>query len=360
MIGNGYEVYTISADGPEVKEVLKEGVQHISVPFTRQITPVHDLVCLFRLVRIIKKLRPDIIHTHTPKAGLLGMVAGWICNVPVRMHTVAGLPLMVTNGFRRRLLTFTERITCSCAQRIYPNSSGLQKFLVDDLGIPASKVKMIGRGSSNGIDTAFFSRTPDLERQALAIRTQHSINEGDVVFSFVGRIVLDKGIIELVDAFKAVAEKLESQKRIILLLVGTFEQDLDPLPPSIVKFLREDPRVILSGFQSDVRPWLMASDVFVFPSHREGFPNVVMQACLLGVPCIVSDINGCNEIISDRVTGRIVPVQRVEVLAEAMLELVSDLPGCKRMAIAAQSFVASNFGREYVWKELLKEYKVSL
>jgi len=267
---------------------------------------------------------------------------------------------MVTNGFKRRLLTFTERITCSCAHRVYPNSAGLQKVLIDDLKIPVAKIKIIGRGSSNGIDTSFFARTDDLERQALAIRTLHGINEGDVVFSFVGRIVRDKGIIELVEGFKEVAEKLERQKRIFLMLVGTFEQDLDPLPPSIVTFLREDPRVILSGFQSDVRPWLMASDVFVFPSHREGFPNVVMQACLLGVPCIVSDINGCNEIIIDRVTGRIVPVEQVQILTDAMLELVNDLPGGKKMALAAQSFVASNFGREYVWKELLKEYKVSL
>jgi glycosyltransferase involved in cell wall biosynthesis len=358
MKDNGYKVYTISADGPEVEEVLKEGVEHIAVPFTRKITPIQDLLCLFQLIRIISKIHPDIVHTHTPKAGLLGMLAAWICRTPVRIHTVAGLPLVVTTGFRRSVLMLTERITYACAHRVYPNSEGLKKVVIEQVRTPANKVKVIGRGSSNGIDIATFTRSTELKQKADAIRKQHGITENDVVFSFVGRIVRDKGVVELVEAFKALSGAQDSilKGKMFLIMVGPFEEDLDPLPDEVVSFLKTDKRVMLVGFQSDVRPWIMASDVFVFPSYREGFPNVVMQSCLLEVPCVVSDINGCNEIVSAGTTGLIVPTKDVNSLATAMAELVGDINKRRKFGIAAREFVATNFGRDYVWESIRREY----
>ena len=356
MIENGYEVYTISADGPEVAEVVKEGVKHIAVPFTRKITLLHDVRCLITLVGIIRKIKPQIIHTHTPKAGLLGMVAGWICGVPVRMHTVAGLPLMEATGLKRTLLEITEKITYACAQRVYPNSAGLEQFMLSNLNASPAKVRMIARGSSNGIDVSLFSRTPDLEEQAITLRQQHGIGPGDLVFTFVGRVVRDKGIVELVEAFKAVSDQAYP-RRTFLMLVGPFEQELDPLPEDVVRFINEDKRVILAGFQNDVRPWIMASDVFVFPSYREGFPNVVMQACLLEVPCIVSDINGCNEIVTHNTTGLVVPPKDIPALILAMQSMVDDVSLRKSFSAAARDFVAANFDREFVWAEIRKEYQ---
>lgn len=364
MVEKGYEVVTVSAEGPEVSEVLKEGVEHITVPFTRKITPWHDLRCLMALIRIIRKLQPDIIHTHTPKAGLLGMIAGRICNVPVRMHTVAGLPLMETTGIRRKVLEATEKVTIACAHKIYPNSAGLKKFLVEELKVNPAKVRIIGKGSSNGIDTTFFRRTAELEEQAIALRRKYDIQPDDVVFSFVGRIVRDKGIVELVKAFKAVADQLTDKvlpdgsiRRAFLLLVGPFEQALDPLPVGVVTFLEKDKRVILTGFQRDVRPWMMASDIFVFPSYREGFPNVVMQACLLRIPAIVSDINGCNELIHHNVSGLVVPPKDVQALQHAMSILLEDASKRKLFSAAAHDFVFTNFQREVVWEEIRKEYE---
>jgi glycosyltransferase involved in cell wall biosynthesis len=363
MKDNGYEVTTISADGPEVGEVLEEGVKHIVVPFTRKITPLHDLHCLITLIRIIKEIQPDIIHTHTPKAGLLGMMAGWFCNVPLRMHTVAGLPLMEATGIKRKLLEATEKITYACAQKIYPNSAGLEKFLIEELKVNAKKVKIIGKGSSNGIDTDFFRRTADLENQAIAIRKQFGAGPEDVIFSFVGRIVRDKGIVELVRSFKAITDGLRdnvlpdgSVKRAFLLLVGPFEQALDPLPHDVVTFLEKDKQVILAGFQRDVRPWMMASDIFVFPSYREGFPNVVMQSCLLQIPVIVSDINGCNELVHHHVSGLVVPPKDIQSLHQAMSMLLDDAHKRKTFSTAAYDFVFTNFQREVVWEELRKEY----
>jgi len=359
MKDNGYDVYTISAGGTEVTEVLKEGVQHIAVPFTRKITPVQDLICLIRLVRIINKIKPDIIHTHTPKAGLLGMMAGWICRTPVRIHTVAGLPLMVTDGLRRQLLIMTERITYACAHRIYPNSQGLEKFIIEELKAVPGKVRVIGKGSSNGIDTGTFSRSAELVGQAQSIHKKYGIEENDIVFSFVGRIVRDKGVVELVESFKALNDyqSLHSKGKAFLVMVGPFEEDLDPLPAEIVKFLRTDKRVIMAGFQADVRPWIMASNIFVFPSYREGFPNVVMQSCLLEVPCIVSDINGCNEIITRDITGLIVPTKDVKSLLSAMMELTKDEDKRRKLGSAARVFVSANFGRQYVWECIRKEYE---
>lgn len=376
MREQGFDVCTISAAGKEVNEVVKEGVPHIAVPFTRKITPWRDLQCLVQLIRLIRRERPDIIHTHTPKAGLLGMLAARACNVPLRMHTVAGLPLMEASGLKRRILEFTEVVTYACATNVYPNSAGLKRFIEKHFGITAPKLKVIGKGSSNGIDTGFFSITDALKAEARNIRQQYRFLPGDMVFCFIGRVVRDKGIVELVEAFKKIRESSTAaamndpraatttgvsshsdRSTLKLLIVGAFEQELDPLPGEVMHFLKNDADVVLAGFQRDVRPWLLAANAFVFPSYREGFPNVVMQASLLRLPCIVSDINGCNEIITANETGLIVPPKNVEALATAMMELEGDVVLRERFGNAACAFVAAHYDRTMVWEALLNEYR---
>lgn len=354
MLAQGFEVHTMSAPGKETEDVLQEGAQHHVVPMTRKITPLQDLKCLWQIIRIMRKVRPHIVHTHTPKAGLLGMLAAWYCRVPVRMHTVAGLPLMEATGVTRRMLEVVEKITYACAHRVYPNAEGLKEFIVQKLQVSPRKLTIIGRGSTNGIDTALFKRTAALEEEAAAIRQRHGIQPGDVVFSFVGRIVKDKGIGELIQAFRRLSET--SAERTFLLLIGAFEQDLDPLAPEDYTFLQQDPRVVLAGFQRDVKPWIMASDVFVFPSYREGFPNVVMQACCLEVPCVVSDINGCNEIIRRNETGLIVKPKDADALYTAMSTLMRHAALRQSFSTAARAHVVANFDQQYVWTSLREEY----
>ncbi len=348
----GFEVLTISADGIEVKDLEAEGIPHQVVPMTRKITPIQDLICLWKLIRVIQKFKPEIVHTHTPKAGLLGMMAARICSVPVRLHTVAGLPLMEATGLKRWVLKIAERITYSCAHQVYPNSKGLLKYIKEQLSIVNRPLSIIGKGSTNGIDTTFFSSSPELKQKATAIRMTYQIPDNVVVFSFVGRIVKDKGIIELTDAFN----KLSSIMEVRLMLVGPFEQELDPLPSRVMQFINDSKWVIKAGFQQDVRPWLLASDVFVFPSYREGFPNVVMQAACLKVPCIVSDINGCNEIIENNVSGLVVPPKNYHALFDAMVLMAADKKISSEFAEKAQQFVVDNYDQQYVWGELLKEY----
>ena len=373
---HGFEVLTVSADGAEVKDMIEDGITHQVVPMTRTITPVSDFVSLIKLIQVIRKFNPDIVHTHTPKAGLLGMMAAWVCRVPVRMHTVAGLPLMEATGVKKMILKITERITYACATNVYPNSKGLFDFIISEFQIPDSifqtslekvaerdrpqfeirnlKFKIIGRGSSNGIDSSFFSRTPELQNRADEIRKQYHIPEGAIVFSFVGRVVKDKGIIELITAFKMI---LKTREDAYLLLVGPLEQELDPLPAEVLDFIQQHPQVVAAGYQNDVRPWMVASDVFVFPSYREGFPNVVMQAACLEVPCIVSDINGCNEIIEAQVNGLIVPAKDAKALFEAMQAMMTDQDKRESFAKKSREFVSKNFDQQFVWGQLLAEYR---
>jgi glycosyltransferase involved in cell wall biosynthesis len=357
MQDNGFEVLAVSANGPERQAILDDGIKHIIIPFTRKITPLQDLRCLFLLIALFHHIKPDIVHTHTPKAGLLGMLAAWICSVPVRMHTVAGLPVMEAQGMKRWILMMTEKITYACASRVYPNSEGLREYIVNQLAISNEQLTIIGKGSSNGIDTAFFSKSAELLTQASQIRLRYGTPEDAVVFSFVGRVVKDKGMHELVQAFRNV---LSQRTDVYLMIVGPLEPELDPLDPEDLNFLQTNKQVIMAGFQRDVRPWLLASDVFVFPSYREGFPNVVMQACCLEVPCIVSDINGCNEIIKHEETGLVVKPKDHEALEKAMLKLKINRNFREGFKKRAREFVVMNYDQRFVWKELVKEYERQL
>jgi glycosyltransferase involved in cell wall biosynthesis len=308
-------------------------------------------------MQIIREFKPDIVHTHTPKAGLLGMLAARLCGVRIRLHTVAGLPLMEYTGFTKKILVLVERLTYYCATGVYPNSWSLRAYIEMHITRDNPKLRVIGKGSSNGIDTGFFKPTAIQDEQAVAIREKWGVKRNDVVFSFVGRIVKSKGISELIQAFNELSERKHGNVNYYLMLIGSFEQELDPLSQDDYNFLHNNPNVILAGFQSDVRPWLRASDVFVFPSYREGFPNVVMQACCLEVPCIVSDINGCNEIIAHGETGLIVPPKQVSPLKDAMQHLATDEDQRREFAIKARAKVVTDFDQEYVWNSLREEYQ---
>lgn len=356
-----FDVLAVSADGPERSYFREEGIPHQVVPMTRQITPVQDMWCLIRLIFIIRKFRPDIVHTHTPKAGLLGMMAAWVCRVPVRMHTVAGLPVMEAVGSRRTLLKFIEILTYRLASHVYPNSRGLLQYMEQELGIPVhsntGKFRIIGKGSTNGINTTFYNPSPELQVQAQAIRTEQGVSPHTIVLGFVGRVVKDKGIREAIAAFK----RLQSEEiDVHLMLVGPFEQDLDPLSAEDLQFLQGNKSITLAGFQTDVRPWIMAFDIFIFPSYREGFPNVVMQACALEVPCIVSDINGCNEIISHETTGLIVKPKDATALYHAIVHLIHHPEKRKLFSTQARAFITTHFDQQFIWQELLAEYRTRI
>jgi glycosyltransferase involved in cell wall biosynthesis len=353
MKNRGMEVAMVSSDGPRRAEIAaREGCPYYVVPMTRVISPVRDLVSLWQMVRLIRTLRPDIVHTHTPKAGLIGMLAAWWCRVPVRMHTVAGLPLMETTGMRRRLLVLVEKITYRCASGVYPNSHRMLQYIEEQRFCGAGKLKVIAAGSSNGIDAHYFDLTPALRERAKTVRSTYGIPEDALVFVFIGRIVRDKGIQELVAAFSA----LSPRHPIHLLLVGPFEDDLDPVDDACRAAIGQNNAIHVTGYQQDVRPFLAAADILAFPSYREGFPNVPLQAGCLGLPSIVTDINGCNEIVEEGVNGLVIPVKDTQALQKAMARLIEDADLRRRCATEARARITGLYGRDVVWDALHKEY----
>jgi glycosyltransferase involved in cell wall biosynthesis len=353
-----FDVLGVSSPGPVLAEVAEqEGVQVAAVEMTRSITPVKDLHAIWQLYRLFKKERPDIVHTHTPKAGLLGMLAARLAGVRVRLHTVAGLPLMEARGNKRKLLEQVEKITYAAATKVYPNSSNLADFILKSRFCPASKVKVLGNGSSNGIDTAFFIKSPSLQQSAEALRASLGLNPANFVFVFIGRLVRDKGIEELVSAFTRL---LRQHDHIRLLLVGPFEPELDPLGDETLRQLKENKAIITVGFQSDVRPYYLLSNVLTFPSYREGFPNVPMQAGCFGLPSIVTDINGCNEIISDGINGLIIPPKSSDRLFDAMQRLLVHEELYLQMKTIARKMIVERYDQQYLWNIILQEYQQHL
>lgn len=349
-----YDVVVISSDGDCFDEMLKEqgNPRSYRVAMSRRITPFRDFLSLLALICIFIKERPDIVHTHTPKAGLLGMMAAWITRVPNRLHTVAGLPLLMAKGKKRKLLNFAERVTNACATKVYPNSFVMCDIMKKEKLASSEKMKVIGNGSSNGIDAEYFS-SEAVKESKHELREILGIADDVVTFVYVGRVVQHKGINELCDSMrKLIAEGI----RCVLIVVGNFENELNPLIPENEKFVKNDPSVRFMDFQKDVRPYMKAADVLILDSYREGFPNVVMQGGAMGLPCIVSDINGCNEIIVNGKNGLIVAPQQVEPLYEAMKKLIEAPDILAAMASKARPMIVSRYDRQIIWDSLLEEY----
>ena len=359
MASNGFDVKGVSSEGEELKEVREnEGIVMKAINMSREITPFQDLKSLWEMWNFLRKEKPQIVHTHTPKAGIIGMLAARLAGVPHRLHTVAGLPLMEATGIKRKILNFVEKLTYSSATRVYPNSKGLYDFILQNNFTQSNKLKIIGNGSSNGINTTFFSPEQVTETERVALREKLNIQPDDFVFVFVGRIVSDKGINELIKAFSELQTADNNELTgIKLLLVGGLESDLDPLNPETLAEINQNKDIISVGFQQNVRLFFAISDALVFPSYREGFPNVVMQAGAMGLPSIVSDINGCNEIIVEGENGLIIPSKNVEKLKEKMLTLAKDKNLYTKLKENSRRMIENRYEQSVVWKALLEEYE---
>jgi glycosyltransferase involved in cell wall biosynthesis len=401
MSENGFDVLGVSSSGIVLNEVAQnEKIAVYTVEMTRIISPLKDIKSLWSFYKLCKRERPAIVHSHTPKAGIVGMLGAKLAGVPIRLHTVAGLPLMEATGRKRRLLDFVEKLTYSCATKVYPNSKGLYDFILENNFTAEEKLKVIANGSSNGIDTTYFSAQAITQEQIITLKTGLGIHKNDFVYVFVGRLVGDKGINELVKAFEGLGireqglgireqglgtreqglgtrdegldESLElpitsevsllpdfscSFSRIKLLLVGPFESELDPLRSKTLKAIETNPNIISVGFQADVRPYFSISDCLVFPSYREGFPNVVLQAGAMGLPSIVTNINGCNEIIEEGINGLIIPPKDIIALQNAMINLLEDKSVYKNLKNNARQMITSRYEQKLVWEALLEEYR---
>lgn len=350
-----FKVTAVSAEKERLEKYGRDNrIKTFWVEMTRAITPVTDLKAVYKLYTFFKSENPLIVHTHTPKAGIVGMLAAKLAGVPIRLHTVAGLPLMETTGSKRKVLNFVEKLTYALATKVYPNSKGLYDIILKEKFASPSKLKVLGKGSSNGIDTSYFDPAKYSEEFKMKLKQELNIPEANLVFIFIGRLVSEKGINELIQAFRKLHQ---SNPDCNLLLVGPFEKELDPLSPETLDIIQTHPGIIEVGYQQDVRPYLAISDVLTFPSYREGFPNVVMQAGAMNISAIVTNINGCNEIISEGKNGLIIPPKNEEALYKAMLRLLENVKFRRSMALKAREEITANYEREAFWKVLLNEYK---
>ncbi len=340
----GYEVVTVASPGPEMATIAeREGVRTIAVPMERRISPFKDLKSLWQMWRVMRRERPDMVHSITPKAGLISMMAAWLARVPIRIHTFTGLVFPTSTGLKRRILMATDWLTCACATHIIPEGEGVKADLLNN-HITRKPLRVLGYGNIRGIDLEFFK--PDLEP------SPPTPSGGGFTFVFVGRLVGDKGINELIAAFSRLNKEHPETR---LVMVGPEEANLDPIKPETAAEIKSNAAIEAVGRQSDVRPFYAAADALVFPSYREGFPNVVIEAGAMGLPSIVTDINGSREIIIEGENGTIVPPKDAEALYKAMKHFVENPEEVKRMAANARPLIASRYEQSYV-HQCLKDY----
>ena len=344
----GYDVVAVSSPDPQLRELAdREGVNVCAVPFERHISIAADLRSLWLMWRALRRIKPRMVHSMTPKAGLISMMAARLAGVPVRVHTFTGLIWPTATGMKRRILMLTDRILCACATHIVPEGQGARHDLLS-AGITRKDLRVLANGNVRGIDPDHYCRSEQVMAQADKIRVP-----GVFTFVFVGRLVADKGIRELVYAFSRLhAEHPDTR----LILVGRQEPQLDPLPAETLRLIESSDAIQAVGNQDDVRPWMAASDALAFPSYREGFPNVVIEAGAMGLPSIVTDINGSREIVVDGLNGLIIPIHSADALHDAMLRLYSARALCQRLAEAARPRAVTNWSQSVVRKALYDFY----
>lgn len=347
-----YEIIALSSPLPELDRIAeREGVRTIAVPMKRKIALFHDLVSLVRLIRVFRKEKPDMVHSITPKAGLLSMLAAWVTRVPVRVHTFTGLVFPYERGWKRRLLIATDRLTAACATHVIPEGKGVKKDLIR-FRITRKPLRVLGNGNLRGIDMDYYARSAETQQKASALRKSLGIREDDFVFIFVGRLDRDKGLDDLIDAFRALVQE---KTHVHLLLVGSEEADGKALLEKTRAYIGRSSHIHLSdGWQDDVRPWYAASDALVLPSWREGLPNVVIEAGAMELASIVTDINGSREIVSNHKNGLVVPAKDAESLYHAMKSLV-DRPERIHIFASTARKMARRYDQGFV-RECLNEF----
>lgn len=347
-LSNKYEVVAVSSPGEDLEKVaLRESVRTIGVSMERHISVLKDLKSLFSMIQVFRKEKPTMVHSMTPKAGLLCMIAGKLTGVPVRVHTFTGLVWPTESGLKRRILMFTDKLTCACATHIIPEGEGVKSDLITGR-ITKKHLKVLGFGNVKGIDLTQYVITDELKAKSEKLRSEK------FTFLFVGRIVRDKGINELVEAFNKLSQTVDAR----LLLIGPYEDTIDPISEHSRELIEKNPTIESLGakYGEELLSYYAASDCFVFPSYREGFPNTVIEAGAMNLPSIVTDINGSREIIINGENGVIVPSQNADALYDAMLNMVNNQEERERMADNARKMIADRFEQGFVRKCLYDFY----
>jgi glycosyltransferase involved in cell wall biosynthesis len=348
----GYDVVGISAAGPDVAEVEAHGIPHLAVPMTRRFTPLADLRALWALTRVMRRERFDVVHTHTPKAGLLGQLAARLSGVPVVVNTLHGFYFHEgTKPLPRRFYVWMERIAAKCSDSILSQNKEDMATAVAEGIAPPALLKWLG----NGIDVARFNRERLSDAALGALRDDIGLRAEAPVVGFVGRLVEEKGILDLLEAAKSVAAAVPDAQ---FLIIGPYDDEKpDALRPDVADRYGLADRCRFLGMRQDMPELYALMDVLVLPSYREGFPRAPMEASAMGVPAVVTDIRGCREAVDPGVNGLLFPPGDSNALADALIELLRDDERRVAMGAAGRAMAEERFDEQKVFERVLEEYE---
>jgi len=355
MNSKGFEVHALSSPGEYLDRFASSEKASIhAVMMHRRITPLRDFNAIFKIWKILRKIRPEIVHAHTPKGGLLGMIAAFLARIPIRIYHIHGLPFMTSKGLKRTLLRCCEKVSCFLSHKIFCVSSSIRDVTIEEGLCPASKADVLLNGSINGVDAmGRFNPAVSGEQDRMKVRRKYEIPDEANVVGYVGRVVYDKGLVELAQAWEILREEF---KDLHLLIVGPFEPQ-DPLPPSVYQLLHSEDRIHLTGHLDDIPPLYAAMDIFVLPSHREGFGLAASEASAMELPVVATRIPGCVDAVQDGVTGTLVAPCDGKALADAIRRYFKDPEFSREHGKAGRVRILKDFQPQAIWKELEKEYK---
>jgi len=353
MQQQGFEVIGVSSPGPILQKVAeRDRIPVYGVSMVRDILPFADLMALARLWRLFRRLRPAIVHGHTPKAAFLSMLAATLALVPIRFYSVHGLMIEILQGWRNRILRMVEWITCRCAHRVLGVSITVANVMIQEGLCPSDKIKVLREGSCNGVDSNRFSRERVPVSEVEQLRAQIRLSPGALVIGFVGRLVKDKGVNELIAAWNVLKEDFPE---LHLLIVGSFE-DRNSVKQEVAEQIKQDPRIHHLAWLSDVAPVYLLMDLLVLPTYREGLAYVPLEAAAMELPMVATQVTGCVDAVVDGVTGILVPPRDPIALADAIRKLLKDPELRQRMGKAGRERVVRDFKPEDIWEALYQEY----
>lgn len=353
IIKAGLDVTVVSSPGPALDEIASSlGVRCYPIPMMRSPHPGQDLLSLCRIIRFLRLEQFDIVHSSTPKAGLLAALAGSLTRVPVRIHTFTGQPWVERTGIVRWAARESDRLIAWLATHTYADSDSQRNFLIAEGLVKANKISVLGAGSISGVDLQRFDLVSKPAKRE-AVRKQLDIRETSLVIVFVGRITKDKGIVELIAAMRDLWKQYDD---LHLLLVGQFEPERDPLPPETLNEIAANPKIHSMGFVYDPENYMAAADIFCLSSYREGFGGVVIEAGAMDLPVVATRITGLVDAVVEGETGILVPPKNVPALVEALLTLIRSPELRKRMGATAIRRSHSYFDASVVNKMVIDEY----
>lgn len=346
-----FDVEIVTSPGEQVARVSsREGVPIHLIGMARRISPFCDLRAIWDMFWLLMKTRPDIIHSYTPKAGLVAMIGAWLARVPVRIHTFTGLVFPTQHGLKRMILVWVDRLICFCATNVVPEGDGVKEDLVL-ARITTKPLQKIGHGNIAGVDTDYYTPGVDgVAHTGREIREKIGVGPEEFLFLFVGRLNKDKGVRELVSAFQSLGAKAH------LVLVGAVDK-VDPVDRATMSAIEANPHIHYLGFQTDIRPVMACADALVLPSYREGFPNVVLQAGAMQLPALVTDVSGSNEAIEDGLNGWVVAPRDADALRMAMEGAIGlGKARLREMGLIARERVKERFERVEHWRRVKRFY----